>query len=110
MFCRSDWSHQGTLFFLNTNRLGAGHSHEDQGSFCLASHGAVLVSDSGVHEFKSQRHNVILIDGLGQGPGQGRTEAYIRYVDVWDAVDSLREVMATGSWRRPEYRTRSKVT
>ncbi len=40
----------------------------------------------------------------------GFAPAYIRYVDVWDAVDSLREVMATGSWRRPEYRTRLKVT
>jgi kynureninase len=40
----------------------------------------------------------------------GLAPAYLRYVDVWDAVEILRRVMETESWRRPEYRTRLKVT
>ena len=40
----------------------------------------------------------------------GLAPAYLRYVDVWDAVEILRRVMEAESWRRPEYRTRLKVT
>ena len=40
----------------------------------------------------------------------GLAPSYLRYVDVWDAVETLRRVMETESWRRPEYRTRLKVT
>ena len=40
----------------------------------------------------------------------GLAPAYLRYVDVWYAVEILRRVMETESWRRPEYRTRLKVT
>jgi hypothetical protein len=81
VYCRSDRSAEGALFYLNTNPLGADHTHEDQGSFCLASHGAELVTDSGMHVFNSDRHNVVLIDGIGQGPEQARTESFIRSVD-----------------------------
>jgi kynureninase len=40
----------------------------------------------------------------------GFAPAYVRFVDVWDAVASLKRVMAEGSWDREEYRTRAKVT
>jgi kynureninase len=40
----------------------------------------------------------------------GLAPAYLRYVDVWDAVEILRRVMETESWRQPDYRTRLKVT
>jgi kynureninase len=40
----------------------------------------------------------------------GFSPAYIRFVDVWDAVTSLRRIMEDDSWDRDEYRTRVKVT
>jgi len=33
-----------------------------------------------------------------------------RFVDAWDAVEALAEVMATGAWDRPEHRQRARVT
>lgn len=40
----------------------------------------------------------------------GFAPAYIRFVDVWDAVGILREVLAEGLWDRPEYHLRASVT
>ena len=35
---------------------------------------------------------------------------YIRHVDVWDAVEALRDVLVTGAWQRPEFQQRAAVT
>ncbi|MFE9854289.1 hypothetical protein [Streptomyces sp. NPDC005780] len=40
----------------------------------------------------------------------GFTPLYLRFVDVWDAVQVLREVLATEVWRQDRYTTRSQVT
>jgi kynureninase len=40
----------------------------------------------------------------------GFAPAYVRFVDVWDAVNALATIMDQRSWDRPEYRTRAKVT
>ena len=40
----------------------------------------------------------------------GFTPLYTRHVDVWDAVEILREVLASGAWKRPEFQTRAEVT
>jgi kynureninase len=40
----------------------------------------------------------------------GFTPLYLRYVDIWDAVEQLRDVLATRAWDRPEWRVRGKVT
>jgi kynureninase len=40
----------------------------------------------------------------------GFAPAYVRHVDVWDAVVTLRGIMDEGSWDRDEYRTQAKVT
>jgi kynureninase len=40
----------------------------------------------------------------------GFTPLYTRFVDVWDAVDILRDVLATESWRAPEFAERASVT
>ena len=40
----------------------------------------------------------------------GFAPLYLRYVDVWDAAQILREVMETEAWRRPEFNTRLSVT
>lgn len=35
---------------------------------------------------------------------------YVRYVDVWDAVAELKDVMSTGAWDRPAPKERKAVT
>ncbi len=40
----------------------------------------------------------------------GLAPLYVRHVDVWDAVEALREVLTTGAHRRTEYGERAAVT
>jgi len=40
----------------------------------------------------------------------GVAPLYVRFVDVWDAMDGLADVLATRAWDRPEYRVRAAVT
>jgi kynureninase len=40
----------------------------------------------------------------------GVAPAYVRFVDVWDAVAALRAVMEAREWEWPEHRRRSRVT
>lgn len=40
----------------------------------------------------------------------GFAALYVRYVDVWDAVAVLREVMASGHWNQPHFLARKAVT
>jgi kynureninase len=40
----------------------------------------------------------------------GFTPLYTRYVDMWDAVEQLRQILATSGWDRPEWKVRQKVT
>ncbi len=40
----------------------------------------------------------------------GITPLYLRYVDVWDAVHVLQDVMETRAWQDPRSRTRARVT
>ena len=40
----------------------------------------------------------------------GMAPLYIRFVDVWDAVEALRDVLDTSAWRDPRFSTRDPVT
>jgi kynureninase len=40
----------------------------------------------------------------------GFTPLYTRFVDVWDAVDRLRQVLESGEWREERFATRAVVT
>jgi kynureninase len=40
----------------------------------------------------------------------GFTPLYTRYVDVWDAVEHLAQVLATREWDQPQFRMRQAVT
>ena len=40
----------------------------------------------------------------------GVTPLYLGYADLWDAVQTLRGVMANGEWREARFQTRQKVT
>jgi kynureninase len=47
------------------------------------------------------------------GPGIlrfGFAPLYLRFVDVWDTVEALRDILATGAWDKPEFRQRKRVT
>ena len=36
--------------------------------------------------------------------------AYLRFTDVWDAADALRQVLERREWDAPAYRVRARVT
>lgn len=40
----------------------------------------------------------------------GFTPLYTRFVDVWDAVEVLRDVLQSGQWREPRFAQRAAVT
>ena len=40
----------------------------------------------------------------------GFAPLYTRFVDVWDAVNRLAEVLKTGRWREPQFNLRVAVT
>ncbi len=40
----------------------------------------------------------------------GVAPLYARFVDVWDAMDQLADILETRAWDRPEFHARSKVT
>ncbi|MDP3858795.1 MAG: kynureninase [Stagnimonas sp.] len=40
----------------------------------------------------------------------GFAPLYVRYLDVWEAVSELEQVMRSGEWRQPGFQIKSKVT
>jgi kynureninase len=40
----------------------------------------------------------------------GCTPLYLRFEDVWGAVEHLRQVLAEGEWQRPEFNRQQAVT
>ena len=40
----------------------------------------------------------------------GFAPLYTRFVDVWDAVDSLTQVLESGEWRDERFHVRAAVT
>nr|WP_310522704.1 kynureninase [Polymorphobacter sp.] len=40
----------------------------------------------------------------------GFAALYVRFIDVWDAVDRLDDILETGRWQRPEFLSRDAVT
>jgi kynureninase len=40
----------------------------------------------------------------------GFTPLYTRFIDAWDAVERLRQVMTSGEWREPRFSVRATVT
>ena len=40
----------------------------------------------------------------------GFTPLYLRYVDLWDTVEALEDIMLQESWNQPEFLHRQAVT
>ncbi|MBN1865607.1 MAG: heparinase II/III family protein, partial [Victivallales bacterium] len=82
VFCRSGWGMRDTQFMFITNPVGMGHTHADQGSFCIASNGEYLAADSGARAYASEFHNLVLVDGVGQPQREGSVDSFIKSVDA----------------------------
>ncbi len=91
VICRSGWGPRDAHYVFCVTPLGAGHSHADQGTFCYADDGVNFAADSGVLNYASEEHNIIMIDGKGQAQVESSTESFIRsadfsgYADIIDA-------------------------
>jgi len=68
LIARSAWDKDAVLFSMEarTDTFYAGHEHADRGSFNLIAHGKNWSRD-GFRSVESRYHNVVLIDGKGQG-------------------------------------------
>jgi kynureninase len=40
----------------------------------------------------------------------GLAPLYLRYVDIWDAVATLRDIMRSGAWQEARFASRRTVT
>ena len=40
----------------------------------------------------------------------GFTPLYLRYVDLWDCVEALVDIMSTESWNQPQFLKQQAVT
>ena len=40
----------------------------------------------------------------------GLTPLYLGYEDIWEAVERIRRILESGSWRDPRFAVRGKVT
>ena len=40
----------------------------------------------------------------------GLTPLYLRYTDLWDGIQILKDIMAAGTWDAPEFKVRTEVT
>lgn len=74
LIARSDWSSDATAvhFEARVDSHTASHEHADRGSFTLSANGRRWARD-GFRSIESRHHNLVLIDGQGQGffPGPG---------------------------------------
>ncbi len=74
----------------------------DEGAYAIVQ---ALIGRSVVGDFRAGdggRHPDILRFGF--------TPLYIGFVDVWNAVEQLRQVLASGEWQRPEFTRKHAVT
>jgi kynureninase len=76
-----------------------------------------LTRDEGAHAIvQALIHRGVIGDFRAGGLGLpdilrfGFTPLTLRFVDVWDAVEHLREVMQTEQWRQPRFSQRQAVT
>ena len=73
-----------------------------QGAYAIVQ---ALIARGVIGDFRagdSNQHEDILRFGL--------TPLYTGFADVWNAVEHLRQVLATGEWQRPEFNQKQAVT
>ena len=85
---RSGWGWRDAHFTINSNNAyHPGHTHADHGSITLADRGVDYIVGPGASCYNSEDHNLVLIDGKGQPPGEGSAESFVRSADLSDYAD-----------------------
>lgn len=113
------------LFIALVEQRCAGHGlalvtpreHARRGSQVCLAHAAGL-EDSGAHAMVQALIARGVIGDFRQGDGGthqdilrfGFTPLYVGFEEVWNAVEQLRQVLATGEWRAARFQQRQKVT
>ncbi len=70
----------------------------DEGAYAIVQ---ALIARGVIGDYRAGRPDILRF---------GFTPLYLRFEDVWDAVEHLRQVMDTGEWRRPEFNQTHAVT
>jgi hypothetical protein len=96
--------------FIQGNRAGAGHTHEDKGSFVLEYAGDTLAMDPGTCDYSHplagilqhcERHNMLLPYGMPERPAPAcPLPADVKPRGTGDAVACRAELDATPGWER----------
>ena len=68
-------------------------------------------NDDGYSIIRAMHDNGVICDFRAPGKTRfGFAPLYIRYIDVWDAVDRLHDIIANETWKEPQYQVRETVT
>ena len=68
-------------------------------------------NDDGYSIIRAMHDNGVVCDFRAPGKMRfGFAPLYIRYIDVWDAVDRLHDILSKETWKEPKYQVRSTVT
>ncbi len=70
----------------------------DEGAYAIVQ---ALIARGVIGDFRAGRPDILRF---------GLTPLYLRFEDVWHAVEHLRLVLAEGEWRRPEFNQQHAVT
>lgn len=97
LIARDAWGPTATIlqFECRTDSVGASHEHADRGSFTFSALGRSWAKDY-FRSVESRHHNVVLIDGRGQGfwPGPGtwlgQVDSSVATIAACDAADAYR--------------------
>lgn len=69
-----------------------------------------LIARGVVGDFRAGDPSAATADGQAHILRFGVTPLYTRFADVWDAVDHLQAVLASGQWREARFNQRGRVT
>jgi kynureninase len=81
-----------------------------QDANCRGSH-VSFHNDDGYSIIRAMHDKGVVCDFRAPGKMRfGFAPLYIRYVDVWDAVDRLHDILTNQIWKEPKYQVRATVT
>jgi kynureninase len=70
----------------------------DEGAYAIVQ---ALIARGVIGDFRAGRPDILRF---------GFTPLYLRFEDAWQAAEHLRQVLAEGEWRRPEFNRQHAVT
>lgn len=119
---RNGWEQDAHWTFFDIGPWGSGHQHNDKLHLSIAAYGRDLLVDGGRFAYRgdfadkfrpyargSASHNLMLIDGQGQGPGPKETKEPLsedhfssteHYDYAWGSFDQFEEVEGTAQHSR----------